>query len=101
MERPAPIRSSWVTLRDWSHHIAEPHAKEPVMSNVRFIGLDVHAETIAVAVAESGGGEARSLGMIPNRPASIQKVMKKLGPAKQLRVCYEAGPIVYVVFWQL
>ena len=25
---------------------------EPAMSNLRFIGLDVHAETIAVAVAE-------------------------------------------------
>jgi len=28
MERPAPIRSPSVTLRDWSHYIAEPHAKE-------------------------------------------------------------------------
>ena len=34
------------------------------MSNVRFIGLDVHAETIAVAAAESAG-EVRSLGVIP------------------------------------
>ena len=27
--------------------------------------------------------------------------MKKLGPTKQLRVCYEAGPTGYVVYWQL
>ena len=27
--------------------------------------------------------------------------MKKLGPAEQLRVCYEAGPTGYVVYWQL
>ena len=47
-------------------HNAEPHAKEPVMSKVRFVGLDVHAETIAVAVAEPEG-EVRSLGVIPNR----------------------------------
>jgi hypothetical protein len=32
----------------------------------RFVGLDVHAETIAVAVAEKDG-EVRSLGVIPNR----------------------------------
>jgi transposase len=70
------------------------------MSNVRFIGLDVHAETIAVAVAEPGG-EVRSLGVIPNRPESIRRVIKKLGPADQLRVCYEAGPTGYVVYWQL
>src|SRR5436309_6815057 len=100
MERPAPIRSSWVTLRDWSQHIAEPHAKVPVMSNVRFIGLDVHAETIAVAVAD-GDTDVRSLGTIPNRPESIRKLLKKLGPTEQLRVCYEAGPTGYVVYWQL
>ena len=34
------------------------------MSKVQFVGLDVHAETIAVAVAETGG-EVRSLGVIP------------------------------------
>jgi transposase len=70
------------------------------MSNVRFIGLDVHAETIVAAVAEPSG-EVRSLGTIPNQPVSIQKLMKKLGPARQLRVCYEAGPTGYVVYWQL
>ena len=70
------------------------------MSNVRFIGLDVHAETIAVAVAETHG-DVRSLGTIPNRPESIRKLMKKLGPAAHLRVCYEAGPTGYVVYWQL
>ena len=61
------------------------------MKNVRFIGLDVHAETIAVAVAESGG-EMRSLETIPNRPASVARLVKKLGMPEQLRACYEAGP---------
>lgn len=70
------------------------------MRNVRFIGLDVHAETIAVAAAKAGG-EVRSLGVIPNRMESIRTLMKKLGPAEQLRVCYEAGPTGYVVYWQL
>ena len=70
------------------------------MSNVRFIGLDVHAETIAVAAAEPNW-EVRSLGVIPNRIESIRKLVKKLGPVKQLRVCYEAGPTGYVVYWQL
>ena len=70
------------------------------MSKVRFIGLDVHADTIAVAIAEPHG-EVRSAGMIPNRPESIRKLLKKLGPAEQLRVCYEAGPTGYVIYWQL
>src|SRR5437867_5788957 len=76
--------------------------KEPVMEkDIRFVGLDVHAETIAVAVAEAGQGPARSVGTIPNRPESIARLMKKLGPAEKLRVCYEAGPTGYVLYWQL
>lgn len=55
------------------------------MKNVRFIGLDVHAQTIAVAVAEPGGGEVRSLGMIANRMESVRKLIRKLGSPGQLR----------------
>lgn len=70
------------------------------MKKVRFLGLDVHAETMAVAVAEPDG-EVRSLGIIPNREESVRKLVKKLGPAEQLRACYEAGPTGYVLYWQL
>src|SRR4051812_20062575 len=70
------------------------------MSKIRFIGLDVHAGTIAMAVAEPGG-EVRSLGVIPNRLESIRKAVAKLGPVKQLKACYEAGPTGYVLYWQL
>jgi transposase len=70
------------------------------MKKVRFLGLDVHAETIAVAIAEPDG-ELRSLGIIPNREEPIRKLVKKLGPAEQLQACYEAGPTGYVLYWQL
>jgi transposase len=67
---------------------------------VRFLGLDVHAETIAVAIAEPDG-EVRILGTIANRAESIRKLVKKLGSVEQLKACYEAGPTGYVLYWQL
>ena len=67
---------------------------------LRFLGLDVHAETIAVAVAEANG-EIRSPGIIPNRRESVHKLVRKLGGLEHLRACYEAGPTGYVLYWQL
>ena len=67
---------------------------------LRFLGMDVHAETIAVAIAEPEG-EVRSLGTIANREDSIRKFIKKLGSPEQLRACYEAGPTGFVLYWQL
>lgn len=66
----------------------------------RFVGLDVHADTIAVAVAE-GTQEARSLGSIPNGEDYVRRLVRKLGGPEGLRVCYEAGPCGYVLYWQL
>ncbi len=70
------------------------------MKKVQFVGLDVHADTIAVAVAEPDG-TVRSVGVIPNRPESIRTLVKRLGSPEQLRACYEAGPTGYVLYWQL
>ncbi len=70
------------------------------MSKIRFLGLDVHADTIAASIAEPDG-DVRPLGIIPNRLESVRKMVAKLGPAKQLKACYEAGPTGYVLYWQL
>ena len=65
-----------------------------MQEKLRFLGLDVHAETIVAAIAEPDG-EVRSLGTIPNRVESIRKLIKKLGSAEKMRACYEAGPTGY------
>lgn len=71
------------------------------MSKVtRFVGLDVHARTIAIAVAE-GRGQVRSLGEVENRPDAVERVLRKLGKPEDLKVCYEAGPTGYALYWQL
>lgn len=68
--------------------------------NIRYLGMDVHAATIAVAVAE-GRGQVRSLGTIENTPEAVARLIKKLGSPATLHVCYEAGPTGYVLYWQL
>src|SRR6476469_9668869 len=70
------------------------------MYKIRFLGLDVHADTIAIAVAEPDG-EDRCIGVFPNRLESIRKFVTKLGPVNQLRACYEAGPTGFVLHWRL
>jgi transposase len=70
--------------------------------DTRHLGFDVDTEKIAVAVAEPGlGGEVRSLGTIPHTEDSVRRLVKKLGPASRLRVCYEAGPHGYGLYWLL
>jgi transposase len=70
------------------------------MKDIRHVGFDVDSERIAVGVAEPDG-EVRSLGAIPYREDSVRKLVKRLGPASQLRVCYEAGPHGYGLYWLL
>ena len=62
------------------------------MGNVRFVGLDVHKESIAVALAESDGSAPQLVGEIPNDTAALVKMLRKLGKGGTIRCCYEAGP---------
>ncbi len=63
------------------------------------VGLDVHKETIAVAVARPRGGEVTSFGVIANRPAAVRKLLAKLSPNGQvIELCYEAGPCGYGLY---
>ena len=64
---------------------------------ITYIGLDVHKESIVVAVAEGGlRGEVREHGRIANTPAALERLLRKLGgDGTALRFCYEAGPCGY------
>ena len=44
----------------------------------KYVGLDVHKETVAVSVAEVQGGEVRYFGEIANTPEAIEKLVRQL-----------------------
>ena len=67
--------------------VAERHAA--------YVGLDVHKETIVVAVAEPGREEPIYRGEIASKPKTVAKLLAKLSEAYDgglLLLCYEAGP---------
>ena len=71
--------------------------------SITYIGLDVHKDTIAVALAEASlRGEVRERGKIPNSPAALKVLAVKLASTgRDLRFCYEAGPCGYGIQRQL
>jgi len=63
------------------------------MSNVRYVGMDVHKDFIVMSVAETGHAEAKHLATLPNDSNKVIKQLKKLSAdLSLLRICYEAGP---------
>ncbi|MFT3840525.1 MAG: transposase [Myxococcaceae bacterium] len=61
------------------------------MHKVRFVGLDVHQDTITMAVADADGTAPSVVGTFSSDIPRLVKQLKKLGPASNLRCCYEAG----------
>src|SRR5450756_1472469 len=64
------------------------------MQEPTHIGLDVHKETIAVAVLRAGTVECDER-VIPNTPEALRKLLSRYPDRSLLRTCYEAGPTGY------
>jgi transposase len=92
------------------HHIETASALERIVNagqqerHAAYVGLDVHKETIAVAVAEPGRAEPVYRGEIANKPKQVEKLVAKLSATYGgglLLFCYEAGPCGYVLYRQI
>lgn len=70
---------------------------------VKYVGLDVHKDSITIAIADEGrDGNVRVYGKIRNDLDQIDKVMRKLiSQNSQLHCVYEAGPCGYTIYRHL
>jgi transposase len=70
---------------------------------IRFIGMDVHKNSISIAIAEEGRtGEVRNYGKIVNKTTALDKVIRKLiSDNCELSFVYEAGPCGYELYRHL
>lgn len=65
------------------------------LNKTLFVGLDVHKDSIVVAVAEVGRTVARVVATVPFEGNALRKVLERLGAKSQVACCYEAGPTGY------
>jgi transposase len=66
-----------------------------------YVGLDVHANSISVAVAPADGGAVQSLGVVAHDVKALRRLLKKAGAINKMQICYEAGPCGYALYWEL
>ena len=59
-----------------------------------YLGLDVHRDTISVAVLRPGH-DAPQIDRIAHDEPSVRRLVGRLGDPRWLRACYEAGPTGY------
>ena len=73
--------------------------------HTRFVGWDVHKDTIHAAMAERGRTAPEDLGSFPNTPEAVKRWLRRhgerWGSLEQVLVCYAAGPCGYVLCKQL
>jgi hypothetical protein len=58
---------------------------------VTYLGLDVHKDTISVAIL-APGCDGPEVDRIPHDEPSVRRLVGRLGDPRRLRACYEAGP---------
>ena len=65
---------------------------------VKWVGLDVAKDAIAVGVLDGVSEATPRLEKIAHDEVSIRRLVSRLGEPGRLRACYEAGPTGYELY---
>lgn len=60
-----------------------------------YVGLDIHKDSVAIAIASAGRAAPRFLGTTPATLAGVAKVLRRHCSASRTLIVYEAGPCGY------
>lgn len=64
---------------------------------ILYVGLDVHKESIMIAVLPSGAATPTRVDRVPNEPGVLRRYLARLATAGEIRACYEASGAGYVL----
>ena len=79
-----------------ARHIQETEA---TMRSIVYVGMDVHKETIAIAVFRDSNKNVEFERTIRNEPGKVKKFFNKLKEKEEsILSCYEAGPTGFVLY---
>jgi len=96
VEPQNPLRNDPMIAAITSDIVGPPAARST--SLIYYVGLDVHNDSIAVAIAPGDSTEVRPYGIIGGEHDDVLRLIKKLAaahPGTVLQFCYEAGPRGY------
>jgi transposase len=70
--------------------------------DISWIGLDVHAASVSVAIARTGRDDPEYFGKVANTAPAIDRLIGRLeAVGAKLRFCYEAGPTGFALYRQI
>ena len=74
-----------------------PVAARPAARSVIYLGMDVHKDSITIAVLPAGVKVPTRVERLPNDLVKLKRLLERLARDGELRSCYEASGAGYVI----
>lgn len=69
--------------------------------DTQFVGIDLHQDTITLAVLPEGAGGFLEVKTLVNEPARVRRFLESVSRRGPVKACYEAGGCGYVLYRRL